>query len=101
MSLDPSFEEMRRSGHAAVDRALAHLAALRERRVATPPIAAELAVVCREPLPAAGHGLEATLEHFFATILPRATLVNHPRFFAYVPGPGSFQGAIGEWLAAA
>jgi glutamate/tyrosine decarboxylase-like PLP-dependent enzyme len=54
-----------------------------------------------EPLPRAGAGLDASLQRFFTDLLPCATLVNHPRFFAYIPGPGSFAGAIGEWLAAA
>ena len=34
-------------------------------------------------------------------VLPHATLVHHPRFFAYIPGPGSFAGAVGAWVAAA
>jgi glutamate/tyrosine decarboxylase-like PLP-dependent enzyme len=55
----------------------------------------------REPLPRGGRGVEESLERFFDRILPEATLVNHPRFFAYIPGPGSFAGAIGEWVAAA
>ncbi|MGE3172397.1 MAG: aspartate aminotransferase family protein [Planctomycetota bacterium] len=101
MSLDPDLEEMRRIGHAAIDRATAHLAALRDRRVVTPPDAAALRALVDEPLPVEGRGLDDTLERFFADLLPRATLVNHPRFFAYVPGPGSFAGAVGEWLAAA
>lgn len=99
MSLDPGLEEMRRLGHAAVDRAVAHLGSLRERRVVTPPLAAALRPLLDEPLPRTGLGLDATLERFFAAILPHATLVNHPRFFAYVPGPGSFAGALGELVA--
>lgn len=101
MSLDPELEEMRRQGHRAVDLAVAHLAELRSRRVITPPVAAELAPLLAEPLPHRPHGMDATLDRFFTAILPRATLVNHPRFFAYIPGPGSFAGAIGAWVAAA
>ncbi|MBK8095704.1 MAG: aminotransferase class V-fold PLP-dependent enzyme [Planctomycetes bacterium] len=101
MSLDPDFEEMRRQGHRAIDLAVAHLADLRSRRVITPPVAAELAPLLAEPLPRQPAGMDATLDRFFTAILPRATLVNHPRFFAYIPGPGSFAGAIGEWVAAA
>lgn len=101
MSLDPDVEEMRRLGYLAVDRAVAHLAGLRERRVVTPPRADELRALVDEPLPRAGHGLAESIDRYFDRILPRATLVNHPRFFAYVPGPGSFAGAVGAWLAAA
>ena len=101
MSLDPELQEMRRIGHRAVDLAVQHLHDLREQRVVTPPAGPELRRLVGEPLPRLGRGLDACLERYFADLLPRATLVNHPRFFAYIPGPGSFAGAVGEWLAAA
>jgi glutamate/tyrosine decarboxylase-like PLP-dependent enzyme len=101
MILDPPPGEMQRLGHRAVDLAVDHLAQIRDRRVVTPPVAAELRELVREPLPATGTGLDATLTRFFDEVLPRATLVNHPRFFAYVPGPGSFAGAVGAFVAAA
>ncbi len=101
MSLDPDLEEMRRLGHQAVDRAVEHLAGLRGKRVVTPPRRDELEPLVAEPLPETGLGLEDSLQRFFGDLLPCATLVNHPRFFAYIPGPGSFTGAVGEWVAAA
>lgn len=100
-SLDPSPEEMRRLGYAAVDRIVEHLEALRDARVVTPPDAAEFERRTREPLPDAPRPLDASVDHFFREIMPRATLVNHPRFFAYVPGPGSFAGSIGDFVASA
>ncbi|MHC4816197.1 MAG: pyridoxal phosphate-dependent decarboxylase family protein [Planctomycetota bacterium] len=101
MSLDPDLAEMRRLGYRAVDRAVEHLAALGTVPVARPPKAEVLGPVVHEPLPTQGHGLEATIDRFFDRFLPHATLVNHPRFFAYIPCPGSFVGAVGQWLAAA
>jgi glutamate/tyrosine decarboxylase-like PLP-dependent enzyme len=101
MSLDPDFAEMRRLGHLAVDRAVEHLATLGEKRVARRVSSHEMHELVHEPLPRRGHGVEDSLARFFDRILPSATLVNHPRFFAYVPGPGSFVGALGEWVAAA
>ena len=100
MSLDPDLAEMRRLGYLAVDRAVEHLAALGQQPVARPPKAEVLGPVVHEPLTLQGHGLESTIDRFFDRILPHATLVNHPRFFAYIPCPGSFVGAIGQWLAA-
>ena len=100
MSLNPSPEEMRRIGHLAVDRAVAHLEHLGERRVVTRPLASELVPLVAEPLPRTGKGMDDSIRRYFEDLLPRATLVNHPRFFAYIPGPGSFAGAVGEWLAA-
>lgn len=100
MTLDPDLETMRSLGHRAIDLAVEHLAGMRDKRVFTPPDAARLEALVAEPLPRAGHGAEDSLERFFRDLLPHATLVNHPRFFAYIPGPGSFLGALGEWLAA-
>jgi glutamate/tyrosine decarboxylase-like PLP-dependent enzyme len=90
---------MRRIGHRTVDLVVEHLAALRDLRVVTPPVATALRARLDEPLPRRGHGLDASLDRFAEQVLPAATLVNHPRFFAYIPGPGSFAGAVGEWLA--
>ncbi|HLQ38560.1 MAG TPA: aminotransferase class V-fold PLP-dependent enzyme [Planctomycetota bacterium] len=101
MTLDPELREMQQLGHHAIDLAVAHLASLRQRKVITPPVAAELQPLLDEPLPTSGLGMLPSLQRFFTDLLPRATLVNHPRFFAYVPGPGSFIGALGEWVAAA
>lgn len=103
MSLDPNPSEMRRLGHLAVDRAVAHFEALvsGEKAVARRPEASVLGPAVHEPLPEKAQGIESSLDRFFDQILPHATLVNHPRFFAYIPCPGSFAGALGEWLAAA
>ncbi|GAB4142966.1 MAG: aminotransferase class I/II-fold pyridoxal phosphate-dependent enzyme [Planctomycetota bacterium] len=101
MSLDPEPEEMRRLGHRAVDLAVSHLSALHGLRVAAPPDGAEFQRRVAEELPRTGRGIEDSMERYFRDLLPKATLVNHPRFFAYIPGPGSFAGALGEWLAAA
>ncbi len=91
---------MRRLGYLAVDRAVEHLANLGKAPVARPPEARVLGPVVHEPLPELGLGLEASINRFFDRIVPHATLVNHPRFFAYVPCPGSFAGALGEFLGA-
>lgn len=101
MSLDPDLEEMRRIGHGAVDRAVEHLARLGDKRVARRVTSTEMAGLVGEPLPRRGAGIDSSLDRFFDEMLPHATLVNHPRFFAYIPGPGSFAGAVGEWVVAA
>ncbi len=92
---------MRRLGHLAVDRAVDHLARLSEKRVARRVTSAQMRALVAEPLPRQGLGVEDSLRRFFDELLPSATLTNHPRFFAYIPGPGSFVGAVGEWIAAA
>jgi len=100
MTIDPSPEEMRRLGHVLADRATDYLSDLGQRRVARRHDSQTLKLQVQEPLPRAPLGVEASLDLFFDQFMPSATLVNHPRFFAYIPGPGSFIGALGEWAAA-
>lgn len=100
MSIDPPLEEMRRIGHLAVDRAVSYLDSLGDQRVVTRPLAEDLVPLVSEPLPRTGKGMDDSIRRYFEDLLPRATRLNHPRFFAYIPGPGSFAGAVGEWLAA-
>jgi glutamate/tyrosine decarboxylase-like PLP-dependent enzyme len=99
--LDPDPEAMRRIGRAAVAMNHAHIERLPRAPVSPRYTSAELYAVVYEPLPLAGAGIEASLERFFDHLLPRCTLVNHPRFFAYIPGPGSWAGAVAEFAAAA
>ncbi len=100
-SLDPDRETMRRLGYATADRVADWLADLSDQRVFTPPQGPPLRALVDEPLPRKGLGESTSLARFFDELLPKATLVNHPRFFAYVPGPGSFQGALGGFMASA
>lgn len=98
--LDPDVEEMRRLAHETVDRLVDHLAELRDKQVARRGRAADFAALVDEALPADGRGIQDSLDFFFSRIAPRMTHVNHPRFHAYIPCPGSFAGTVGEWLAA-
>ncbi len=101
MNLDPDPAELRALAHRLADAIADWHQGLPDRPVARPPVAAELGPLVQEPLPRTGLGIEASWRRLLDDLLPRATLVNHPRFFAYIPGPGSFAGAVGEALAAA
>lgn len=98
--LDPSVEEMRRLGYAVVDRLVVHLATLSQQRVARRGSADDFAALVDEPLPVEGHGMDETLRFFFDRVVPDLPKVNHPRFHAYIPVPGSFYGTLGALLAA-
>ena len=98
--LDPDPESMRRLGYRAVDLAVDWLAGLSDAPVARMPRADVLAPLVDEPLPTGSRPVEASMERFVHDFLPYATLVNHPRFFAYIPCPGSYIGALGSFLAA-
>ena len=90
---------MRRQGYAAIDALVDHLATLSEQPVVAPGSGSELRELVHEPLPAQGHGFEDTLDRFKTHLVPRMTRVNHPRFHAYIPAPGSFYATMGELLA--
>lgn len=100
MSLDPAPDEMRRLARLALDRALDARTQIREARVHTPPDPTELQALLAEPLPREGKGLADCIERFHDRVLPRATRVDHPRFFGYVPAPGSFASVVGDLMAA-
>ncbi len=98
--LDPDPDTMRALGYQAVDLAVDWLAKLSAAPVARMPNAEVLAPLVHEPLPRKGVSAEDSMRRFMADYMPLATLVSHPRFFAYNPCPGSYVGALGSFLAA-
>ncbi|MEW6745621.1 MAG: aminotransferase class V-fold PLP-dependent enzyme [Planctomycetota bacterium] len=91
---------MRRLGYRVVDLIVAHLSTLSAKRVVRRGTAQEFATLVDEALPLEGRGADDTLRFFAERVLPGMTLVNHPRFHAYIPCPGSFLGTLGAMLAA-
>lgn len=90
--------EMRALGHRVVDLIVDHIEGLRDRKVSVQRPRAELAARLGE---FAG---EPTLAGDVLTLVEREVLssitaVDHPRFYAFVPGPGSFVGAMADALA--
>ena len=99
-SFDPSPDEMRALGYQLVDSLVDHLSSLRDQPVARRGSFEEFHGLVDEPLPQAPRDVSDCLDFFFQTVLPPITLINHPRFHAYIPGPSSFAGALGAMLAA-
>lgn len=99
--LDPDPEEMRRLGYQAVDLVVEWMAKLPEAPVGRFPSSEILAPLVEEPMPRKGRPVEEGMQRFLHDYMPFATLVNHPRFFAYIPCPGSYIGALGSFLASA
>lgn len=101
--LDLPPDEMRRLGHLVVDLVVDHLAGMRERPALLAGDPATLRAGLGGPLPRdTGHptgGLAAGLRTLAATAVPHQQHGDHPRYFARVPGPSSFAGVLGEWLA--
>ena len=99
--LDPSPERMRELGYAVVDWLVDQAALLDDAPVANLASLDVLAAEVEQPLPREPIPLAETLEFVDNRILPRMTRTNHPRFHAYVPGPGSYYGSLGVFIAAA
>jgi aromatic-L-amino-acid/L-tryptophan decarboxylase len=59
---------------------------------------AELEVSFREPAPEEGRPALEVLERAALDILPIASRVDHPRFFAFVPGSATWPGVLADFL---
>ena len=64
-------------------------------------LGAEERAAYRVPLPRQGKGLEATIEHVAAEVLPRSLSHSHPRSFPFIDGSGLEAGVAAAVLAAA
>jgi len=96
--LEFSPERMREMGYRVVDRLVDHLATLPTQPVGAKGDPAALLAAVTEPAPEHGMEFEAVLEQLECDILRNTMHVNHPRFFAYVPGPSNFVSAMADAL---
>jgi len=99
LKLELTRDEMRALGYQVVDRLVEHFAALRGKRPAFTGARPELEQVFREPLPEQGAAPARVLEQLHQ-VFESMCHVDHPRFFAFVPSPGNFVGAMADALAA-
>ncbi len=97
LSLDP--EQMKSLGYRAVDIIVDHLTTLREKPVSGTGTRAELDRIVREPLPEKGADPQDVLTFVQERVLTEIMHLDHPRFFAFVPGPGGFVGTVADTLA--
>jgi aromatic-L-amino-acid decarboxylase len=97
--LELSEDEMRRLGYRVVDLLVRHFAEMRESPVGAKRSPAELLPRFAGPppeTPTDPHQLIARLEQ---DVFPNNLHVDHPRFFAFVPGPGNFVSTMADALA--
>lgn len=92
-------EEMRALGYRVVDLLVEHFAGLAELPASGGATRDELEARLREDAPARGVGWEAALERARHDVFGPMSHNDHPRFFAYVPSPGNFVGAMADALA--
>jgi len=93
-----SAEEMRRSGYAAVDAmiGLVHQPDPVIRRAS----AAEMTALLHTPSQESPLGIDEVLRRLTDDVLPYASKVGHPGYFAYIPGSTTWPAALAEFMGA-
>jgi aromatic-L-amino-acid/L-tryptophan decarboxylase len=99
LAMDP--EAMRRLGHEVVDRLVAWAEGMRDAPVLRTATRATLEARLDRPPPARPDRPEAILDELFDDVLPYLGRFDHPRFFAYIPGSGTWPAALGDLVASA
>jgi aromatic-L-amino-acid decarboxylase len=94
--LDFSPERMREIGYRVIDQIVEHLATLGDQRVGTKADPAQLRPALMEPIPEHPTAFETVLAQLERDVLRNTMHVNHPRFFAYVPGPSNYVSAMAD-----
>lgn len=97
--LELSPDEMRALGYRVVDMLIEHVATMRDRPVGAKPAAEYIRPLLTEPPPEAPHHPLELLDRLQRDVFPNVLGVDHPRFFAFVPGPGNFVSAMADTLA--
>jgi aromatic-L-amino-acid/L-tryptophan decarboxylase len=99
LSLDPSTDEIRRWGNAAIDAMAAYLDSLRDRRVYPRTTARQIREKLDRALPDEGVEFDRLLETFNDVIVAASRHNGHPRMFGYVQAPGTAIAALADLLA--
>jgi glutamate/tyrosine decarboxylase-like PLP-dependent enzyme len=81
--------------------ALRHHATLPEQPIGRPASRPDMEALLAGPPPEEGRPFADVLADFADKVAPFACRVNHPRFFAFIPGAPSFVSVLGDWLTAA
>src|SRR5688500_20400341 len=96
--LQLSPDAMRAFGHRVVDILVDHVETIRERSVSIQRPRSELnaKIGTFSDAPASPQDVLTLVER---EVMGAITTVDHPRFYAFVPGPGNFVGAMADALA--
>jgi len=98
-SLDPSADEIRRWGNAAIEAMASYLDSIRDRRVYPSTTARQIREKLDRALPDKGVDFDRLLETFNDVIVAASRHNGHPRMFGYVQAPGAAIAAIADLLA--
>lgn len=98
-SLQLSTEEMRRLGYQAVDLIIDHMNNLKNKPVSETINSDILRNKLTESIPEIGSNPEDLLHFLNVNVFNQITHVDHPHFFAFVPGSNNYVGAVADFLA--
>ncbi len=98
-SLRLSRDQMKRLGYQVVDLVVDHIESLPTQPVGRRASRQSLEELLREPLPEKGSDPQEVLELVKNTVLSNTFNVQHPRFFAFIPGPSNFMSVLADMLA--
>jgi glutamate/tyrosine decarboxylase-like PLP-dependent enzyme len=96
----PDEAELRDRAGLVLDWLLRHHVTLPDQPIGKPATVADMAALLVEPPPETGRDFAAVLEDFASKVAPFACRVNHPRFFAFVPGSPTWLSVLGDLLCA-
>ncbi len=99
VTLEMPAAEMRRLGVGVLERLIEHYGTLRDQRVVNVLDRPHTEALLRERPPEDGLGVDELLAEFGKKVAPHMSHVDHPRMFAFIPGSGTFIGAMGDALA--
>ena len=97
--LDLDADEMRSLGYRIVDSLVSHYEGLREKPVSQIKSRKALEAILAEPPPEHASSPLDLVEQLERDVFSNIMLTNHPRFFAFVPGPSNYVGAMADALA--
>src|SRR6476661_1047825 len=104
MSSDPlalDSETMRKMGYEVIDLLVRRIHELADGPVLQTASRTEMAERIDEPAPESPSDFGELLGRLDRDVLPFVGHFDHPRFFGYVPGAGTWPGALGDLIAAA
>jgi aromatic-L-amino-acid decarboxylase len=99
LAIDP--DAMRGMGYRVVDMLVERMTRLPGEPVLRTATRAEMEARIDEPPPAVGRDFDGLIDRLDRDLLPYLGHFDHPRFFGYIPGAGTWPGALGDLIAAA
>ncbi|MEE2980110.1 MAG: pyridoxal-dependent decarboxylase [Pseudomonadota bacterium] len=99
MTVELTPEEMRALGYRVVDTIVDHLATLKDKPATGQSDWDSLEAALAGPPPEHGAPPDQVMDLLERELLPHVMYTNHPRFFAFVPGPSNFAGVMADALA--